>query len=401
MSSCTGKKSVEKEKKIVITFASAEPGIQQIKAMRKIIGAFEKQYPSIKIRLEWGTRPETILTQIAANAAPDVFMWWNGITHLKESGALLSLTPYIKKNHIDLSKYWPSLVNYYTYAGQLYAFPLQMKTDAIVYNKSIFKQYKVAPPKQGWTWDDYYAKAKALTRDTNGDGRKNIYGTLLPPYLNWLLAYGGGLIDPETKKCIIGSPKSRRALEFLLKLYGNVTPTAAEMQAVSGFGGLDAFTLGKVAMLFAPAYMLQGISKTNIDWEVAPLPLPPQGRLTYVFDGAGLLISSQTKHPKEAFLFVSFYAGKIGMDIFASYRNGIPALKESAYTIFAAPPPQNMRYYLEAAKQATVPLVPKIKGWNEILSSFYSELTKLFLGNQSLNITIDNIKKNTDSLLRE
>ena len=49
----------------------------------------------------------------------------------------------------------------------LYAVPFNKSFPVLYYNREMFKEYNVQPPK---TWDEFVKAAKALTKDFDGDG---------------------------------------------------------------------------------------------------------------------------------------------------------------------------------------------------------------------------------------
>jgi multiple sugar transport system substrate-binding protein len=159
---------------------------------------------------------------------------------------------------------------------------------------------------------------------------------------------------------------------------------------------------GRIAMKVAWAWELASYSTIkNFQWEVAPVPKPPQRKRTYIFDDAGLCLSSQSKHPEAAFRFIKYYTGIKGMKLFGKARNGIPALKEAAYTTFIEPPPYHLKDYLKAAEKANIPWNPRIGRWDEIEQPFGREMTLVFLGKEDLNTAIRKIVSETNRLLSE
>jgi len=367
---------------VTIRFANAEGLPDQIKMMKDIVNKFEKTHPKIKVELSYGITIDKIMTEIAANTPADVFMWWNPIVDLKERGALLPLDDFVKKNNIDMTKYWKQLVDAFTYDGKLYAWPLQLKTVALVYNKDLFDREGVEYPNAKWTWNDYYNAAKKIKRDTDGDGITDQFGSLVPYPTYMVLMNGGKMIDEKKKICVIDKdPKTIQALKFLRKLIIAGCPTPAEQEAMKGMVGTQGFMMGKVGMVMAPTWMLTSFSTINtFKWSTAPVPKPLSGKLYELYEGAALCLAKQSKHPEEAFKFLSFYGGDVGMEIFAKARNGIPGMREPAYKFFAAPPYEYLQAYLDAAERMKVFTTYKyIRNTNEIMQPFsrYWDLVNL------------------------
>ena len=213
---------------------------------------------------------------------------------------------------------------------------------------------------------------------------------------------GGSIVDVNNKKCVIDSHEAKETLEFLIKLNKTACPTQTELSSFSGKGGVAPFLSGNIAMIPAPAWMLAPISNIrNFKWDIVPMPKPPRSKTKYTFDDAGLVLSKNSKHPEEAFRFISFYCGPKGMNIFAKGRNGIPAYKNSAYNVFMKPPPQGLKYYLDVAEKATIPINPRLLKFNEMKAIFIKNWNKVLFENRNLDDTLKNIKRDINVKFKE
>ncbi|MFA7373220.1 MAG: sugar ABC transporter substrate-binding protein [bacterium] len=377
------------DKRVVITFASAEAGAEQIAIMQKIIGRFEKAHPGIKVKLDWGTTQQKILTQIAGGNPPDVFMWWSGITDLAKRDVLLPLNRFVNREGIDMEQYYKCLVDYYTFDGRLYAFPMQLKTNCIIYNKDIFDKAKVAYPQENWTWDDYCRIAEKLTGDSDNDGIRDRFGASTVLWFEWLLWSGCSVLDNDGKKCILDSdPHVRKVLPILYKFNKDICPTPAEASAFTGSGaaGAQGFLSQRVAMQVAPAFMLSALMPVkNFRWDIAPLPQGPLGENIHTFDDAGLCIPRTIKHPEEAFKFVAFYCNEENQKLLGTSRNGIPANRKAAEATYAISSPVQLYYYLKEADKADTPLMPRIRNYMEIIKPLCDQMDLFFLGRTDLD----------------
>ena len=390
--------------RVVIRLANAENLPDQVKVMEEIANEFEKRNPDIKINLAWGVKKDKILTEISAGDPPDVFMWWQGLEDLRSRDALLPMNEYIKKYNVNLKRYFPALVETYTFGEKLFGLPLQMKTSCLAYNKDLFDAAKLPYPDKTWTWDKYLEIASKLTIDKDGDGRRDQFGTVLPWFIYWIAINGGDVVDTKTMKCVIDRPKSREALEFLYKLYKNACP-AFSNQETSGASGseMESFLTGRTAMYVVPAWALGSCIKgmKNHRWALAPVPKPSKGKMTGIFDDACLVIANKTKHPEEAFRFINFYCGPEGMKIFARGRNGIPADREAANTVFAVPPPEGLKYYVDAAESSTKPLIPRVKNFLQIQSICQWSWDSILMGSKDIDTALSDCVKDVNKVLAE
>ncbi len=118
----------------------------------------------------------------------------------------------------------------------------------INYNKTLFDRAGVAYPQPGWTWDDFLAKAQALTRKDK-DG-KQLYGVSVSTSINhwqfWVYLNGGSIVTEKGEyEGALDSPKTIEALRFWSDLYlkHKVAPSIDAMTAAGG-GGWRAVFLG-------------------------------------------------------------------------------------------------------------------------------------------------------------
>ena len=91
----------------------------------------------------------------------------------------------------------------------------------VYYNKNLFDAAGIAYPTADWTWDDFTEDAKALTLDTNGDGKMDQWGTISngwPPPQMFIWQAGGDVISPDLATSPIDSPEAHRRHEILPEL---------------------------------------------------------------------------------------------------------------------------------------------------------------------------------------
>jgi multiple sugar transport system substrate-binding protein len=125
-----------------------------------------------------------LLAQVAASNAPDIMQIGDdAVPMFVQKGALTELGPFVKgKYPLDPGIYLPGVFQPGVWRGGQYLLPKDYSPLAVYYNKRLFDQYRVAYPKDGWTWDEFLKTAQALTRDTNGDGKPEVWGVQMPAH---------------------------------------------------------------------------------------------------------------------------------------------------------------------------------------------------------------------------
>ncbi|HEU5103197.1 MAG TPA: substrate-binding domain-containing protein, partial [Roseiflexaceae bacterium] len=139
-----------------------------------VIDQFKKANPGVEVTTEFNPDgyDDKILTGLATGNAPDVFLWWNH-PKLVAAGGVEDLMPYVQAEKLDLSIYYPSVLEMNKYGDILAGMPDAFTPRAIFYNKKVFDDAKVPYPTNDWTWDDFVDIAKKLTK---GEGQAAQYG---------------------------------------------------------------------------------------------------------------------------------------------------------------------------------------------------------------------------------
>lgn len=120
-------------------------------------------------------------------------------------------------------------------------------------NKAAFEAeygYPLAPPT---TWEEYTDVAKFFTRDTDGDGSIDLYGTDVKAAVEteWLatVSQAGAeqmVLDPSSGDVTIDSPEHLAALDFYTSLLPYAPPGAAQLDWA---GAQNLFYQGQTAMM--------------------------------------------------------------------------------------------------------------------------------------------------------
>lgn len=306
---------------------------------QEIIAAFEKANPDILVQLEavagsdYYTR---LLTQIAAGDAPDIMQIGDdAVPMFVSKGAFLPLDEMIKgSDPLDTSIYLPGMLKPGLYQGKQYFLPKDFSPLAVYYNKKIFDEFKVAYPKDGWTWDEFLKTAQELTKDTNNDGKTEIWGVQLAAnwtsgFEYWVAAAGGRLISEDGKKFLgfMDSPETVNAVKFYTDMYNKykVAPPPADFNLWAG--GNPEFETGKAAMRVFGRWPQAGLrTNPNVDLGVVSVPVGVKKANVLFWGGFG--IYSGTKNSEAAWRFLKYYTGKEGSEVWV--KHGIPPVASVA-----------------------------------------------------------------------
>jgi multiple sugar transport system substrate-binding protein len=402
LAACGGKPAEAGPVEITFTMWGAP---EELTVWQAVVDDFHKANPNITVKVDvadWDSYWTKLNTLIAGGTPPDVFamdaplfMDW------QSRGALLNLQPYIDANPGFLDGVYPqTLAAYQTPAGY-YGLPRDFQTIVLFYNKDMFDAANLAYPTADWTYDDMLTAAKALTLDTNNDGKTEQFGFWSDTWdmeLLWseaIWAYGGEIINAEHTKTLIGEGGARDAWKYIDSLYKEgVMPTPT----TSGEFGGDLFQSKMAAMTTIGHWAVPGYVQAGINFNVAPMPKGPAGQATSV-NSAGFVVAKDSKHPDEAFKFIQFALSEAGQKRLAELGFAIPVLKSVAESdaYLKQPGDLDQRVFLDSV--AFAHMKPVFKGYEEWAGVVGDGLIPVFDGEAELDPTLDAVIVSADEVL--
>lgn len=306
---------------------------------QEIIQGFEDENPDILVQLEAVAGRDyyaRLLTQIAAGDAPDLMQIGDdAVPMFVGRGAFMPLDDLIDGDYpLDLDIYLPGVLEPGQWEGQQYLLPKDFSPLGVYYNKALFDRFDVPYPEDGWTWDDLLATAQALTHDTNGDGRTDIWGIQLPAswttgFEYWVAAAGGQLISDDGQSFLgyMDSPEVERAVRFYADLYHThkVAPLPADLNLFGG--GNTQFDNGQAAMRIFGRWP-QGGYLDNPEIDLGVVGPPQDARRANVLFWGGFGIYSGSRDPEAAWRFLRHYTGSEGAEVWQNWA--LPTVREVA-----------------------------------------------------------------------
>lgn len=376
----------KKESGVVITFVH-EDSVALNPIYTSAIKQFEEKHPNIKVKdiTVGGLYYPKIQTMIAGGSSPDIMWMGRGFGEFAYRGVFLNLEPLIAKDKtFNLSLYYPQAIDLYKYKGSLCGFPLGLDISILVYNKNLFDEAEISYPTETWTYSDLLKAAKKLTRDINGDGKTDQWGVVMEAETRPNLgAFGGALLNKENTRCLLDTPESIRALQFLVDLMRKhkVHPVVVE-RTVGGVFPANSFMMGKVGMYYSSSWMINDYRKQIKDfkWDVALFPKEKERE--HWVSSQGFAIYKGTRYPEESFLLLKHLVGRDFQKTVSRFT--VPSLKEVSKEILNEQkdiPPANIGLLLKAIEYAEPD--PRIPFVTEIISKKMEEEDLAFLGKKT------------------
>jgi len=291
-------------KKIKLTYWGIQRDDKTNAHRQKFIDKFQTANPDIDVEVSLFPFTDLLAKQVTAGAAgtlSDVFEVPLEIRQRAAARHIIPLDDYISSE--EKADFLDGAIADATYRGKLYGIPIwNVGARLFIYNKDLFENAGITEFPE--TWEEYIETAKKLTDPSQGiyggsfDGAgQNTYNN----FFQYLAQTGGSILNEDWTKCTVNSPAGLRALQFwvdLIHKYKVVNPNTATLDHNEN---MALFAAGKIAMLDAFARYETQIKQINPNVRMGYMAMI--GDKQRVGFGAtwNLVISSNSKHPDEAF----------------------------------------------------------------------------------------------------
>lgn len=371
---------------------------------RAMVTAYENDHPNAEVKLvevaDKGDHLTKLATSFAAGDPPDVFLVnFREYSQFATRGAIEPFGDHLENAKVGLSDYYPAPVEAFTFNGELQCMPQNVSSLVVYYNVDLFEKADVAPPEEGWTWEDFRGAGEALTAgDVRGVGIEPTVIRLAP----FVWSNGGELVDDDTAPASfsLDTPEAREALGFLVDLARDeLIPTEKELAAQD----LETrFVTGKLAMLLSSRRDTPEFREVRgLNWDVGPLPVAkePVG----ILHSDGYCIAAQSSDHAAAAAFIGYAVGQQGQTITALGGRTVPSLKAvSTSGAFLDPtqPPASSQVFLDAIPGLR--RTPVLPTWPEIEDLAEEILTRAFYEpGYTIDDAIEALESETTDLFAE
>jgi len=317
LSSCTPGAKPNTTVLRIAAWGGAGDDSESARIEREVYAEFERQNPGVEIQLENipGSQDyvRKVLLSFIAGAEPDVIrLDASSAAVFINNGALKDLTPYVEsEDGINLDDYFENVVNIARRDEELYAIPVDFTPLVVYYNKRLFDEAGVPYPSDNWTWDEFLAKAKRLTK---GERYGFTFTNWMPGWLPWVWNNGGDVLGPDGKATrTADSQATIEAISWLRDLITvhKVAPSLSQMAAE----GAAPFANATAAMETSGHWnlvVLASAPKVKLDEiGIAPLPVSRPGRtpVTVIYE-SGWSIGRNCRNPDLAWKFIKYYTSE-------------------------------------------------------------------------------------------
>ncbi len=299
---------------------------QEREVFEQLIEDFESSHPGVTIKflsVEQNQYDAKINAAFSSNNAPDVFyVGPEDVSFYVDKHRLLNLSGYVRNvKNVDFNDLYPNAVNKYRYdgialgTGDIWALPKDLGPFALAYNKDMFKKYGIPIPSKSrpLTFEQFLEACKMCTKDLNGDGQADTYGTALDrmfSFIQFIWGSGADFLDESKTKVTVTDPAFIKATQYWCDLISKnkVSPSIQEQNKKAPyFRWID----GELGFFPAAPWDLIAFSSLKFDYDLIPWPVADETCSTATWLGSiGYGVSSRTKHPElaaEFALYLSAY----------------------------------------------------------------------------------------------
>lgn len=276
---------------------------------------FHEKNPDVCVKINYipDNYDDKMRLLLAADSAPDVMLMQDEpLPSYASYGKFEDLTDWVhsKDFPIDWDKdYWPTVPESFTYKGRVMGVPFWGGNVLVIYNRKMFHDMGVAEPSDDWTFDDFVAKARELTRDTDGDGRLDTFGFSMPLwyyFLPFTWGFGADYLDAARTGWAFTGPEAVAATAFFqdLRFRYHVAPSIQEAQNAFQEGAM--FMTGRIGMMIGGPWNCPPLMTAGVDFDVAHIPIGPVGKRYTRVTWDGLCLFKKSKHKPEALRFIKY-----------------------------------------------------------------------------------------------
>ena len=246
---------------ITLRFVSLAWQEQAIASVKQIVAAWNTANPDVQVeyqQVDWGSINDYLVTSFETQAVPDVFHFES--TQIKDFGSrgyLTDLGPLVSEDlTADVAEgAWATVTGE---GGERWGIPFLWESRIVLYNRALLQEAGIEAPSVSdpWTWDEYRDASLELTKDTDGDGDIDQWGSaigLSSPVnfvLNLSVGFGAQYFYEEDGAWVLRvGDAEKEFLNLMMEMLYENPSVAQDGLGLSGPELFPGFFEGRYAML--------------------------------------------------------------------------------------------------------------------------------------------------------
>jgi multiple sugar transport system substrate-binding protein len=342
---------------------------------------------------------------------PDAFLLdQRDIPALVNRAAVLDLAPYLTRAAADLDCFNPTVLRAFTRGDTVLALPTGYTPIVVIYNKDLFDRAGLPYPTDAWTWADFERIGRRLTRDTDGDGRTDLWGAYFDRraflWLPWIWSGGGDVLCREGRRAsgCLDAPTTIAALRWYAGWVTNhaIAPRPAGL-GKSPDDDRRLFYTGQVAMVTAGhawvpqlrAYVGQGRLRVG----VVAIPRRPGFRPATAIYASGYAVPAAAPRRRLSVELTTYLTDSLAQALRGEAGFELPAFTPVAEALAARDTLGWEAAFLRAARHGRVPWSARIERWAEVESALTDALDRIVLAGDDPDTAAHDAARQLDGLL--
>lgn len=381
----------------------------------KAIDAFEAGHPGVTIHYDSGILREDYsewcARKLLKGEIPDVFMVLDtDFNQYCSLDVMKNLDEYMENDpEFDETRYFSTALDIGKNSGHQYALPYEVVPTLLFVNKSLLAKEGIEMPEQNWTWNDMYEICRKVTRDTDGDGILDQFGTYNYNWLNVVHTSGAQLFSDDFTRANFACDEVYDALRFTRRIYElNQGQKVTQEDYNNGRVAFMPLTFAEYRTYKTYPYKIK--KYTGFQWDCTTFPAGSSGGNTSEVDALLIGISRWTEHEQLAWEFLKqlTYEKEMQMDIFR-YSQGVSVLKnvtmsEEAAAIIQEDMDEGERVIDSRLLGAVIEdgiIAPHFQKYEQVINLADNEISKMLEENKSIESTIKIFQRSINSYLKQ
>jgi len=396
---------------VTLTLRYCWGGEGEVKAMEKVISAWNSANPGIQVKgISGSIQTEEVAAAVAGGAPPDmVIMCDNGaVAGFAHDKVIMQLDPLLDSIKADKSDIIPASLKWLTYQGGLYGLPFGQDTWALYYNTDMFTAAGLDPAKPPKTPDELWTDAAKLWK-LKPDGSIDVAG-FIPNDPDANLDMTSNLfdcqyVDETANKITLNSPACVAWFQWYKKWYDTYNKGNALVKLIAtrtnGEAGL--FDPGHQAMVIMGEWE-NGASyipknAPDLHYETAPIPsINPEKYGAAFINGNAFMIPTGSSNPEAAAKFGMYLMTDDPSRTMDIQNASVPQLTSllTDPTLTAIP---HEKTFLDLVNHKDAWVTPMISVYPQIHDGLASALSAVLTGSADPKSQLDDLANQVQSQL--
>jgi ABC-type glycerol-3-phosphate transport system substrate-binding protein len=265
-----------------------------------------------------------VRSSLPASSAQDLFFWWPGAwtVELQKTGFLAPVTAIWDKYKDDFPK---GIRDSFTIDGQVYTIPWSIEYWLVYYNKDVYSQLRIQPPK---TWDEFISNCQKIRTA----GKTPLFQTITDEWPAFITFEEiAASIDPNLYNDLCWGRKKftdPAAVEIFTIWKDMIDKGYFTYPSVNYFNDAPRlFNDNQLAMIFGGTWFVQGnlldkgVPESKIGWFFIKTR---DGRNRAILEPSPILVAKNSKNLDAAMKVVDYWMSPEGNSFLAKQVGGFP-----------------------------------------------------------------------------